>query len=95
MDKEEYKEEYQVDATIDHFAKINLTILRSFINVRNPDYKKVGKILNKSGLIEAKEGKVNMISIAYYSCIMQNYMKDNAMQVDKSVELEEIIFHEI
>ena len=95
MVKEENKEEYLVDATMDHFTKINLTVLRSFVNVRNPDYTKVSKIPNKGGAIEEKEGKVNMISIVYHSCKMQNYMKDDAMQVDTNVELEDIVLNDI
>ena len=36
-----------------------------------------------------------MISIAYHSCTMKSYIKDNAMQIGKGVELEAIILHKI
>ena len=70
MGKEEYKEEYLFDATMDHFTKINFMNLRSFIHVRDLDYNKVSKISNKGGLIETREVKPNMISITYHSRTM-------------------------
>ena len=84
--KEKYKQEYSGDATMDHFVKIILAITRSFINMKNLDYKIIIEIPNKGGLIKVKEGKLNIISIAYHGRIMLNYTKDNAIQVDKNIE---------
>ena len=36
-----------------------------------------------------------MISITYHSRTIQNYMRDNAMQVDENIELEDIVLHTI
>ena len=38
--KDDTKEEYLVDATIQHFAGFNAIFLQSFITVRNMEYQK-------------------------------------------------------
>ena len=61
----ERKQEHLTSATLEHFGKIPLEDLKSFIITRCPQYKNKSKLPNKGTVQEAKNGSINLISIAF------------------------------
>ena len=99
MGKDDTKDEYLVDAIMQHFAGSNANFVQSCITVRNMEYQKVSKIQNKGKLVDILSGQSNMISIAYHSRGMYNYMREkisiNASIVDDDDNMEAISVYKI
>ena len=67
--------------------------------MRNMESKKVSKIPNKRKLEDTIGGQSNMISVAYLSCAMHYYMKEqasaNATIIDDDITMGAISVYEM
>ena len=59
-------------ATLDHFVKVGAKSLESFILTRNQRYLTKSKLPKKGTLIEAREGVITLVSIAF-ACHTSNH----------------------
>ena len=82
LGKRDCHEEYLHKLTFDHFTQCNSTFLRY------PSWSKM-QATKKDNLEDAKAGNTNLISSAYVSRIMFNYIKAEQEESSYSMDLDQ------